>query len=260
MNIDGDNWKYEKIYSGNCFGIINVNNKIIFVDEMKGIVEMDKNFNIKNTFKLQKGIRPHGIAYHKEKKRYYLCCTELDQIKIFNQKFIEVDKINLSKKKEYYGNKHHHLNDCEIVKNSLFVSMFSYSGNISNDNYDGSIVEYYLNEKRHERVIKGDLWMPHNIKYIDDIGLSVLNSFKGELLYNNLNVEGKFSGFARGLAYDRKYFYVGLSRNRNFSKLKSTSLNTSIDTGVVIFEPNNKISRFIQLSPKLSEIHSIHLI
>ena len=34
--------------------------------------------------------------------------------------------------------------------------MFSYSGNISNDNYDGSIVEYYLNEKRHERVIKGD--------------------------------------------------------------------------------------------------------
>ena len=63
--------------------------------------------------------------------------------------------------------------------------------------------------------------MPHNIKYIDDIGLSVLNSFKGELLYNNLNVEGKFSGFARGLAYDRKYFYVGLSRNRNFSKLKS---------------------------------------
>ena len=38
--------------------------------------------------------------------------------------------------------------------------------------------------------------MPHNIKYIDDIGLSVLNSFKGELLYNNLNVEGKFSGFA----------------------------------------------------------------
>ena len=68
MNIDGDNWKYEKIYSGNCFGIINVNNKIIFVDEMKGIVEMDKNFNIKNTFKLQKGIRPHGIAYHKEKK------------------------------------------------------------------------------------------------------------------------------------------------------------------------------------------------
>ena len=99
-----------------------------------------------------------------------------------------------------------------------------------------------------------------SIKYIDDIGLSVLNSFKGELLYNNLNVEGKFSGFARGLAYDRKYFYVGLSRNRNFSKLKSTSLNTSIDTGVVIFEPNNKISRFIQLSPKLSEIHSIHLI
>ena len=59
--------------------------------------------------------------------------------------------------------------------------------------------------------------MPHNIKYIDDIGLSVLNSFKGELLYNNLNVEGKFSGFET--AYDRKYFYVGLSRNRNFLSL-----------------------------------------
>ena len=59
--------------------------QIIFVDEMKGLVGMDKNLTLK-ILKLQKGIRPHGIAYHKEKK-YYLCCTELDQIKIFNQKF-----------------------------------------------------------------------------------------------------------------------------------------------------------------------------
>ena len=76
----------------------------------------------------------------------------------------------------------------------------------------------------------------------------------------NLKVLGKFPAFARGLDYDGSYYYIGQSRNRNFSKLLGDSLNISIDTGVVIFEPKEKISRFLQLHPKLSEIHSVLLV
>ena len=136
--------------------------------------------------------------------------------------------------------------------------MFSISGNFNKEIYDGSILEIDIFDTDKRNIITNNLWMPHNISYYDN-SIHVLNSFKGELLAYNLKVIGKFPAFARGLDYDGNYYYVGQSRNRNFSKLLGDSLNISIDTGVTIFEPEKKLSRFLQLHPKLSEIHSVLL-
>ena len=98
--------------------------------------------------------------------------------------------------------------------------------------------------------------MPHNISFHDG-SLAVLDSLRGELKSNNSRVIGKFPAFTRGLDFDGVYYYVGQSRNRNYSKNLGLSLNISIDTGIIIFDPVTKASRTIHLPQKLSEIHTI---
>ena len=137
--------------------------------------------------------------------------------------------------------------------------MFSRTGNWQNDAFDGCVLEIDL--MTHEIVgpVIDGLWMPHNIEYING-ALHVLNSLPGELLTNNFSVIGKFPAFTRGLAHDGVYYYIGQSRNRNYSKNIGVSNNISRDAGVIIFDDQTKASRFIQLPSKLSEIHSIQIL
>ena len=104
-----------------------------------------------------------------------------------------------------------------------------------------------------------NLWMPHNIQMING-SMHVLNSLQGQLLTNNFQVIGEFPAFTRGLDYDGVLYYIGQSRNRNYSKNIGVSKNTSIDAGIIVFDDETKASRFLQLPPKISEIHSILLI
>lgn len=85
-------------------------------------------------------------------------------------------------------------------------------------------------------------------------------SLRGNLLFNNFTIQGKFPAFTRGLNYDGGYYFIGQSRNRNFSRFIGVSNNISVDTGIVIFNPELKISRFLQFSSKISEIHSLLVI
>jgi len=101
--------------------------------------------------------------------------------------------------------------------------------------------------------------MLHNIQLING-SIHLLNSLNGQLLTNNLQVIGEFPAFTRGLDYDGIYYFIGQSRNRNYSKNLGVSKNISIDAGIIIFDEQTKASRFLQLPPKISEIHSILLI
>jgi hypothetical protein len=98
--------------------------------------------------------------------------------------------------------------------------------------------------------------MPHNIQLING-SIHILNSLQGQLLTNNLQVVGEFPAFTRGLDYDGVYYFIGQSRNRNYTKNLGVSKNISIDAGIIIFDEQTKASRFLQLPPKISEIHSI---
>ena len=54
-----------------------------------------------------------------------------------------------------------------------------------------------------------------------------------------------------------KYYFIGQSRNRQFSKQRNIMNNVSSDTGVIIFDNYNKVSRFLNVNNEISEIHSI---
>ena len=217
LDVKADSWSYKKMISGNCYGLIKHGENFISVDADLGIFEFDNKFKIIRSKKLPEGIRAHGIDYSKIHQKFYIVGSHLDGVLILDKHFEITNKIMLSKKKEYSGSPQHHCNDCLIIEDSLYVSMFSLTGNWKNDVFDGGILEYDLKTNKKIGPVASKLWMPHNIKYFDG-SLHVLNSLPGELLSNNLQVLGKFPAFTRGLDYDGIFYYIGQSRNRNYSK------------------------------------------
>lgn len=256
LSIDKHNWSIEKKFSGNVYGLIKVNNNYFATDNSLGVCEFDKDLIFKKSYPLLKNSRPHGISYSSEYNKFFVVCSYRDSVIILSENFKIEDEIKFSFKYDKFQKAFHHANDCEINGESLYVSMFSETGNWTNDIFDGAIVEYnFINKSKVGAPVR-NLWMPHNIKLFNN-DFYVLNSLKGELLGNNMGILGKFSAFTRGLDFNNEVFAIGQSRNRNFSKNLGVSQNNSIDTGIVIFEGQTKTSRFIQLDPRLSEIHSI---
>ena len=189
-------------------------------------------------------------------ERIYIVGSYIDAILVLDFNFKVIDQINISHKKGRHGTPKHHCNDCLVIDDSLYVSMFSYTGNWQNDAFDGCVLEIDLDTQKITGIVKDNLWMPHNIDMING-SLHILNSLPGEMLTNNFSVIGKFPAFTRGLAHDGIFYYIGQSRNRNFSKNIGISDNISIDSGIIVFDDQTKVSRFLQLHPKLSEIHHI---
>ena len=256
LTLDKYEWHNNKVYSGHSYGLIEKDDQIIFNDSNDGIVILDKKYKIIDKIKLPKGIRAHGIDYSKKHKVYSVACSELDGVMILDNNFKKIDFLKISDKIDKIGEPQHHCNDCLIVEDSLFLSMFSYTGNYKKDIFDGCVLEFDLNTFKKLNPIISGLSMPHNVKYFED-SIHILNSLKGELLFNNKSIQGIFPAFTRGLDFDGRYYFVGQSRNRNYSKNIGVSKNISIDSGIIIFDNNTKVSRFLQLNPKLSEIHSI---
>ncbi|MDB2543603.1 TIGR03032 family protein [Woeseiaceae bacterium] len=259
LSVNGDQWKHEKKIDGNCYGITKYKENYVALDTDRGIIEFDKNFKIIRQAKLPSGSRAHGIDFSDEKQIFFVNCSYLDTILFINTDFEIIDEISISDKQKKYGKPAHHSNDCCVWGDSLFVSMFSETGNWKLDVFDGAILEFDIVTRKLVGAVVRDLWMPHNIKVIDG-SLTLLDSLKGHLLTNNMQVSGDFPAFTRGLDYDGQYYYIGQSRNRNYSKNLGLSKNISIDAGIIVFDVQTKASRFLQLPPKLSEIHSIMLL
>jgi len=258
LSVKGDEWEHEKKIDGNCYGIVKYNENYVVLDTDRGMIEFDKDFNILRQVQMPTGSRAHGIDFSEEKQMFFVNCAYLDAVLFINTNFEIVDKVSISDKQEKYGKPAHHSNDCCVWGGSLFVSMFSQTGNWKLDIFDGAILEFDIDTKKLVGPVVRDLWMPHNVKVIDG-SLTLLDSLKGQLLTNNAQISGDFPAFTRGLDYDGQYYYIGQSRNRNYSKNLGLSKNISIDAGIIIFDNQTKVSRFLQLPPKLSEIHSIVL-
>lgn len=258
LEIFADKWSYTKKIDGNCYGIIKFNDNFVGIDQKLGIFEFDHDFKILRSKKLPSSSRPHGVSFSKKYNQFFVACSYLDSILILDKNFKVVKEIKISKKAINSNSAIHHINDCLYSNDSLYVSMFSETGNWKQDVYDGCICEINLKTKTVEKPILRNLWMPHNPKLVNG-NFYVNDSLRGNLLGNNFNEIANFKGFTRGLAHDGRFFYVGQSKNRNFSRNIGVSNNISIDTGIVVYDELNKISRFLQLSPKLSEIHAIEI-
>ena len=259
MNVKGDEWEHKKVISGNCYGLIKYGDNFISVDTERGIFEFNQDYKIVRQGELPSGIRAHGIDYSEKHEKFFVVGSYLDGVIILDKEFNILDQINISYKRERTGKPDHHCNDCLVVEDSLYVSMFSMTGNWKRDVFDGAILEYDLVTKELVGPVIQNLWMPHNIKFIEG-SLHVLDSLPGQLKTNNAKVIGEFPAFTRGLAHDGVYYFIGQSRNRNYSKNIGVSKNVSIDAGIIVFDGYTKASRFLQLPPKISELHSIVLL
>ena len=257
--INNDEFNYKKVISGYCYGLQRFGQNFLSVDSKLGIFEFDANYEILRSSELPEGTRAHGISYSEKTECFYVVGSYLDAVLVLDTDFKIIDKIKISNKIDTYGQSQHHCNDCFIKDNSLYVSMFSLTGNWKNEVYDGGVLEFDIHSKECIGPVLRDLWMPHNIAFFDG-SLTVLDSLPGYLRRNNNQVVGQFPSFTRGLDYDGVHYYIGQSRNRNFSKNLGVSLNTGIDAGIVIFDEATKVSRSLQLPPKISEIHSIALL
>lgn len=259
LEVDGDEWKHKKVINGNCYGLIRFGENFISVDTELGIFEFDKNYKITRSKVLPAGIRAHGVDYSEKHQKFFVVGSYLDGVIILDKDFNILDQINVSYKRERTDKPHHHCNDCLVIEDSLYVSMFSVTGNWKRDIFDGAILEYDIETKNLIGPVIQNLWMPHNIKFIEG-SIHILDSLPGQLKTNNAKVIGEFPAFTRGLAHDGIYYYIGQSRNRNYSKNIGISLNVSIDAGIIVFDSQTKASRFLQLPPKISELHSILLL
>src|SRR5690606_18396230 len=123
-------------------------------------------------------------------------------------------EFSISQKRQRDGEPAHHINDVLAVGGSVYVSMFSLTGNWKRGIYDGGILEFDAETLQPVGPVANGLWMPHSIELVGD-SMAVLDSLRGALLKNNLQEVGRFPGFMRGLSHDGRFFYIGQSRNRN---------------------------------------------
>lgn len=255
LDVDGG-YEHRKVYSGNCHGILRFGEGYVAVDDNVGLIELDRSFRIKRSAELPARTRGHGIAFSERTGCFYVVSTYSDRVIVFDKDFKQKAAYPVSGKFDKEGSASHHCNDVCVVGDSIYVSMFSMTGNWKRDVFDGAVLELDADTGAIRGPVISDLWMPHNISFIEG-SLVVLDSLRGELRRNNAQPVGRFPGFSRGLAYDGSYYYVGQSRNRNYSKFLGLSLNISIDTSVIVFDESTKVSRSLQLPGRISEVHAV---
>ena len=257
LNVKGEEVHVNRVYEGPCYGLLKKDNYLLFIDTDKGVMSFNPDSaEIRQLVQTPRGSRAHGISYNSENECYYVTCSYLDAVIEYDKKFIEKRRFALSKKINRTGEAMHHCNDNLAIGDSLFVSMFSSTGNWKRDSFDGCVAEFDIHSGERKPDIKTGLYMPHNILSFDG-SLHVLDSLPGHLRAFNFSIQGTFPAFTRGLAYDKGMYFIGQSKNRNFSKVLGLSNNISIDCGIIVWHPERKVSRFIPLSMRIGEVHSI---
>ncbi len=242
-----------RIYEGNTHGLIKHNDGYVFTCQGKGIVFLNSEFEEQRTVELRKGLRPHGIR--KYKNLWVLVSSYQDAIIGVNDKGEEVFEYKFSDKLGAFESAQHHCNDLDIVGDYAYVSMFSLTGNWKRNSFDGGIMEVNIVTGEMKVVLTG-LTMPHSVT-CDEMGLKVLNSFKGTFLGNNFDVLATLPGFVRGYDSDHQYHFIGESKNRNFSRMSTGRTPVSIDTKITIINKDFGFCRSIYLPSPISEVHSV---
>lgn len=256
IDISGLSWEINKILPGSAHGIIQKDDNIFIVEDARGIIQFDRRLNLVQTTPIPPGSRGHGLAWSEKRRCFYVACSGLDQVLEYSESFELKRRINISLKSQNGSGPHHHINDCYVYDDSLYVSMFSITGNWKQEIFDGGVIEIDLNSNKQIGVPITNLWMPHNITMARG-GFIILDSLRGRLMGNNIQEIGRFPAFTRGFTYDADYMYIGQSRNRNFSRQIGVSNNISIDSGIIVFDEETKVSRTIHLPTEITEIHGL---
>lgn len=249
--------KLTKVYTGKGRGICKGDNKYFLIDMLRGVVVLDMEFNEIEIIELQKNSEPHGICFDENRNWIFIGQPGRDSVAAYdlNTKKL-VKEFFISEKWSKNKKDNHHVNDPYVNGDSLFISMFSFSGNWLNEVYDGGVIEFDINTMQKIGKPIKDMWMPHSITRVDG-KLTILNSMHGELWSGSYDLTSKVPGFARGLAHDGNYFFIGITEHRYPEKLYGISKCIGIDTGISIVHPSTKLTTFISLNDFFESIHSV---
>ena len=246
----------KKVFSGKCRAMIYIGSKLLVLDMLKGLLILDENYKEIACIQLQKNCEPHGLSYDDSTNLIYVGQPGRDSIAVYSlESRTLVNEFFISEKWSQNQKDNHHINDLCIHGNSLFVSLFSFSGNWMNEMYDGGILELDKKTGKILGPVVSGLWMPHSIKRFNG-HLCYVNSMRGEVFNTTWTRLARFSAFVRGLDYDGKYFYIGVSEHRYPEKLKDLSDNISLDSGFHILDPETRMSRFFPLRQS-ETVHSV---
>jgi sugar lactone lactonase YvrE len=249
----GSNYTISKIFEANTHGMVFHEDHLIVSAQNFGILELDRQGNIKKQIELPAGLRPHGIQIYQN--HYFVACSTGDCVLELNSEGEILNRFSISEKINRAGTPQHHCNDLLITQDSIFLSMFSISGNWKKGVFDGGILEFDRKTGK-QRVVCNNLKMPHSL-CLHEENMYVLDSYRGAILGYDFTLIGKLNGFVRGLTFASNFLIVAESKNRNVSKLERSDLISSIDTRISIISPDIKAARSIQLPKTISEVHAI---
>ncbi len=255
---DTKSGEYRKVFTGKCRGMTYQGDDLLVIDMLRGLVVLDPEFREKGVVELQPNSEPHGAHYDPSSGCVFIGQPGRDSVAVYSMEDRKLlREFFFSRKWSQNQRDNHHVNDCWVHGDSLYVSIFSFSGSWLQEVYDGGILE--LDKVTGEilgPVVTG-LWMPHSVSRFNG-KLCYLDSMRGELFDNTWNCQGRFSSFVRGLDHDGRYYFVGATEHRYPEKLKGISLNISLDTGLYVFDPETKMSRFLELR-QAETVHSLIL-
>ena len=257
-SFDIQSREMKKVVNGLCHGIVEGKDYIYLVDDTQGIRVLEKDFIMREKFELPSKSRPHGIAYCPERELIFISFSGRDSISIYEaHSYKQVDEIFLSNKWQRTGIAQHHMNDLCVLGNSLYVSMFSFSGNWKIGLYDGGILEFDIDSRELVMPVVTDLWMPHTPTVIED-KIFYCDSMRGKVYSGTWDLMTEFNGFVRGLAYDGEFYYVGQSMHRYIDRCQGTTNNISLDTGIFLVDDTSKATKFFAM-PHLTDINSVFI-
>lgn len=246
----------KKLIKGVCHGIARSGNRIFMVDDLVGVRVMNLEFETTKILEMPAKSSPHGIAYCPRRNILFVNFSGRDAIGMYDiDSKASLGEISFSEKFKKTGVPQHHINDCCVYGDYLYVSMFSYSGNWKIGLYDGCILQFDIDSRECLGTVATDLWMPHTPIVINGV-LHYCDSMRGIVTDTTWRVMTQFNGFIRGITYDGTYFYVGQSTHRYIDRRAGTTNNISLDTGIFLVDAAHKTTRFYSM-PELSDLNTV---
>jgi len=244
------------LLKGHCHGIAQGGNIVALVDDTVGVRIMNNDLETQQIIDMPGKSRPHGVAICPQRKLLFVNFSGRDAIGIFDIATGESKgEIELSDKFRKTGVAQHHINDCTVYGDYLYLTMFSASGNWKVGVYDGVVMQFDIDTRECLGPAVTDLWMPHTPIVINGL-LHYCDSMRGIVSDSTWRVMTQFNGFVRGITYDGTYFFVGQSAHRYIDRRALTTNNISLDTGIFLVDAANKVTKFFAI-PDLTDINSV---
>ena len=253
--LDLNNGLTKKVYTGKCRTVSKFKNNYALIDMLKGIQILDQNYSIIKEIQLPANTEPHGLFFDQEHETFFIGCPGNDCVYSMDVDFNITNEFRITNKYLTRKSDFHHINDVYSTNGSLFVSMFSISGNWPNQAYDGGIVEFDIKTGECFGNVWANLWMPHSItKYKGSLVL--LDSMTGRLISSDNGINLKFPGFVRGLDFYENFAIVAVSSHRYPEKVKNFDFPIMMNSGIFLVDLKNSLFRLIET--KVTEtIHSV---